>query len=129
MAPICKDPSGCHVASHWHRVSLDAGVLGTWEVRGPGKSAAGDRTVFQKGQAPHRHWMRQRPSGTAGASGSKDRDSLSPLCAPRSGGDWVVSGKVGSQGALEVWATAQRPNGTLNSRLGKKRPPMKLRTV
>lgn len=85
--------------------------------------------MFQKGQASHVHWMSPRASGISEASGPKARESLNPLDAPRSGGDGDVSGGVSSQGAPVVWSMAQKPNQTLNSRLGKKRPSMKLRTL
>lgn len=115
-------------------LNLFVGALATREgVRRPNKSAMGDKTMLQKGQAPKVSWRSQKASRISGVSGSGDQgrdeqEGLSHLCTPKQGGDREVSGTVGIQGALGVRVYSSETKSNPELRRGRRRQSMKVRT-
>lgn len=115
-------------------LNLFMGALATREgVRRPNKSAMGDKTMLQKGQAPKVSWRSQKASRISGVSGSGDQgrdeqEGLSHLCTPKQGGDREVSGTVGIQGALGVRVYSSETKSNPELRRGRRRQSMKVRT-
>lgn len=115
-------------------LNLFVGALATREgVRRPNKSAMGDKTMLQKGQAPKVSWRSQKASRISGVSGSGDQgrdeqEGLSHLCTPKQGGDREVSGTVGIQGAFGVRVYSSETKSNPELRQGRRRQSMKVRT-